>query len=405
VPPAAPADASGRLRGPVAALRTAVVAIGSLSIDMALPSLPATAEALAARPATAQLTVTLFLAGFALAQLVHGPLSDRIGRRRVLLGGLVVYVIGGLACWAAPSAGLLVAARVLQAFGAGSGPVVGRAVVRDLYEPAQAARILGYMGTAMALTPILAPIVGGFVHVAFGWRAVYLTLAACGAVFLGIAALLVRETNRRRDPDALRPGHLTTNVAELLTDQTFLGYVLVVALMFGGQFAFITGSSFVLIEVLSVSPDVYGLCFALVALGIMTGSFVAGRFVSRVGIDGLIVTATRLGAVAGCVMAALALGGVWTVPAVIGPMYAFSVGVGIVLPTAVAGAIGPFPRTAGLASAVLGFLQLTAAAGYGIAVGRFYDGTPVPMAVAIAAAGLAAAGAVLIGRRRGVSEG
>jgi MFS transporter, DHA1 family, multidrug resistance protein len=405
VPPAAPADASGRLRGPVAALLTAVVAIGSLSIDMALPSLPATAEALAARPATAQLTVTLFLAGFALAQLVHGPLSDRIGRRRVLLGGLVVYVIGGLACWAAPSAGLLVAARVLQAFGAGSGPVVGRAVVRDLYEPAQAARILGYMGTAMALTPILAPIVGGFVHVAFGWRAVYLTLAACGAVFLGIAALLVRETNRRRDPDALRPGHLTTNVAELLTDRTFLGYVLVVALMFGGQFAFITGSSFVLIEVLSVSPDVYGLCFGLVALGIMTGSFVAGRFVSRVGIDGLIVTATRLGAVAGCVMAALALGGVWTVPAVIGPMYVFSVGVGIVLPTAVAGAIGPFPRTAGLASAVLGFLQLTAAAGYGIAVGRFYDGTPVPMAVAIAAAGLAAAGAVLIGRRRGVSEG
>ncbi len=386
----------------MAVLLTAVVAIGSLSIDMALPSLPATAQALGARPATAQLTVTLFLAGFALAQLVHGPLSDRIGRRRVLLGGLAVYVVGGLACWAAPSAGLLVAARVLQAFGAGSGPVVGRAVVRDLYEPAQAARILGYMGTAMALTPILAPIVGGAVHVAFGWRAVYLTLAACGAVFLGVAALLVRETNRRRDPDALRPGHLTTNAAELLTDRTFLGYVLVVALMFGGQFAFITGSSFVLIEVLSVSPDVYGLCFGLVALGIMTGSFVAGRFVSRVGIDRLILTATRLGAVAGCVMAALALGGVWTVPAVIGPMYVFSVGVGIVLPTAVAGAIGPFPRTAGLASAVLGFLQLTAAAGYGIAVGRFYDGTPVPMAVAIGAAGLSAATAVqiLIGTRR-----
>jgi DHA1 family bicyclomycin/chloramphenicol resistance-like MFS transporter len=368
-----------------------VVAIGSLSIDMALPSLPATAADLGARPASMQLTVTLFLAAFALAQLLHGPLSDRIGRRRVLLGGLAVYVIGGLASWAAPSAGLLVAARVLQALGAGSGPVIGRAIVRDLYEPAHAARVLGYMGTAMALTPILAPIVGGVVHVAFGWRAVYLTLAACGTVFLGIAALLVRETNRRRDPDALRPGRLTTNTAELLTDRAFLGYVLVAALMFGGQFAFISGSSFVLIEVLSVPPDVYGLCFGLVALGIMTGSFVAGRFVSRVGIDGLIVLATRLGAVAGCLMAALALGRVWTVPAVIGPMYLFAVGVGIVLPTAVAGAIGPFPRTAGLASAVMGFLQLTAAAGYGIVVGRVYDGTPVPMAVAIAAAGLAAA--------------
>jgi MFS transporter, DHA1 family, multidrug resistance protein len=191
-----------------------VVAIGSLSIDMALPSLPATAQALGAQPATVQLTVTLFLAGFALAQLIHGPLSDRIGRR-----------------------------RVLQALGAGSGPVIGRAVIRDLHEPARAARVLGYMGTAMALTPILAPIVGGVLHVAFGWRAVYLALATCGAVFLGIATLVVPETNRRRDPDALRPGHLATNAADLLGDRGFLGYVLVVALMFGGQFAFISGSA------------------------------------------------------------------------------------------------------------------------------------------------------------------
>lgn len=377
------------------------MAIGSLSIDMALPSLPATAAALGAAPATMQLTVTLFLAGFAVAQLVHGPLSDRIGRRRVLLGGLAVYVAGGLACWAAPSAPLLVAGRVLQAFGAGSGPVVGRAVIRDLYEPARAARVLGYMGTAMALTPILAPIVGGVVHVAFGWRAVYLVLATCGALFLALAVPLVPETNRRRDPDALRPGHLATNTADLLRDPAFLGYTLVVALMFGGQFAFISGSAFVLIEVLRVPPDVYGLCFGLVAFGIMTGSFLAARLTARAGIDRLISAATGLSAVAGGLMAALAWGGVWTVPAVIGPMYVFSVGVGIVLPTAIAGAIGPFPRTAGLAAAVLGFLQLTTAATYGIVVGRLYDGTPVPMAGAIGVAGLAAAvGHRLLRRRR-----
>jgi DHA1 family bicyclomycin/chloramphenicol resistance-like MFS transporter len=266
-------------------------------------------------------------------------------------------------------------------------------VIRDLYEPARAARVLGYMGTAMALTPILAPIVGGVLHVAFGWRAVYLALATCGAVFLGIATLVVPETNRRRDPDALRPGHLATNAADLLGDRGFLGYVLVVALMFGGQFAFISGSAFVLIEVLVVPPDVYGLCFGLVAFGIMTGSFLAARLAGRMGIDRLIAAGTGLGAVSGCLMAALAWSGVFTVSAVIGPMYVFAVGLGVVLPTAIAGAIGPFPRTAGLASAVLGFLQLTAAAAYGTVVGRFYDGTPVPMTMAIAVAGLAAAGA------------
>jgi DHA1 family bicyclomycin/chloramphenicol resistance-like MFS transporter len=378
-----------------------VVAIGSLSIDMALSSLPATAQALGASASTVQLTVTLFLAGFALAQLLHGPLSDRIGRRRVLMGGLVVYVAGGLACWAAPSARLLLVARVLQAFGAGSGPVVGRAIVRDLYAPEHAARVLGYMGTAMALTPILAPIVGGIIHVAFGWRAVYLVLAACGVTFVAVAAGLVPETNRQRDPDALRIGHLATNVGELLTDPRFLRYVLIVAPMFGGQFAFISGSSFVLIEVLRVTPDVYGICFGLVAFGIMTGSFLAARLTRWAGLDRLIAAGTGLGAAAGVVMAALAWGGVRTVPAVIGTMYAFSVGLGIVLPTAIAGAIGPFPRMAGLASAVLGFLQLTAAALYGTVVGRLYDGTPVPMTVAIAAAGLAAAGAErLVGRRR-----
>ena len=323
------------MRRLVAVLLTAVVAIGSLSIDMALPSLPATAQALETSPATVQLTVTLFLAGFAVAQLVHGPLSDRVGRRRVLLGGLIVYVVGGLACWAAPSARLLVAGRVLQAFGAGSGPVVGRAVIRDLYEPARAARVLGYMGTAMALTPILAPIVGGVVHVTFGWRAIYLTLATFGAAFLGLATLLVPETNRRRDPYALRPGHLATNAADLVRDPAFLGYTLVVALMFGGQFAFISDSAFVLIEVLRVPPDVYGLCFGLVAFGIMTGSFLAASLTARTGIDRMIAAATGLGAATGCLMAALAWTGIWTVPAVIGPMYGFAVGVGIVLPTAI----------------------------------------------------------------------
>jgi DHA1 family bicyclomycin/chloramphenicol resistance-like MFS transporter len=383
------------------------VAIGALSIDMSLPSLPAVGAALGASAATVQLTVTLFLAAFAVAQLVYGPVSDRFGRRRALVGGLALYAAGGLAAWAAPSVGTLVAGRIVQALGAGAGPVVGRAIVRDLYPPQRAARILGYMGTAQALTPILAPVLGGWVHVALGWRAVFLVLAGFGAVFTAAALGIVPETNVLRDAEALRPARLAANAAALLGDRTFTGYVLVVSLMFGGQFAFISGSAFVLIEVLGVAPDVYGLCFALVAFGIMTGSFLAGRLAARAGIDRLIAAGTALGAAAGALMAALAWAGRWTVPAVIGPMYAFAVGVGLVLPAGIAGAIGPFPRMAGLASALLGFCQMTGSALYGTLVGRLYDGTPRPMASAIALAGIAALGSLwtLAGRRPGRARG
>jgi DHA1 family bicyclomycin/chloramphenicol resistance-like MFS transporter len=344
--------------------------------------------------------VTLFLVAFAASQLVYGPLSDRVGRRWVLIGGLGLYTVAGLACALAPTIGVLIGARVLQALGGGTGPVVARAVIRDLYDRERAARVFSYMGMAQALNPMLAPIAGGYLHEAFGWRAIFVVLGSLGLLFVAVMIVGVRETNVRRDPAALRPGQLGRNLAVLLTDRSYQAYVLVNALMFGGQFAFISGSAFVLIEVLRMPPAVYGLCFGLVAFGIMTGSFLAARFAPRVGIDRLIAAATGLGAAAGALMAALAWAGVWTVPAVIGPMYAFAVGVGIVLPTAIAGAIGPFPRTAGLASAVLGFLQLTAAATYGMLVGRLYDGTPVPMAGAIAAAGLAAAGAHARLRRR-----
>lgn len=372
-------------------LLTAVVGLGALSIDMFLPSLPAIAAAFAAPPATVQLTVTLFLVAFAVAQLVYGPLSDRYGRRGVLLGGLALYTVAGLACAVAPSVSALVAARVLQALGGGSGPVVARAVVRDLYERERAARVFAYMSMVQSLNPMLAPVVGGYVHEALGWRAVFWVLAGAGVLLTVLMALGVRETNVRRDPTALDPGQMGRNVAELLIDRGYLGYVTVNALMFGGQFAFISGSSFVLIGVLGVSPSVFGLCFGSVAFGIMTGTFLSGRFGGRLGLDRTIRVGTTLGAGAGLVLAGLAWSGVLTVAAVIVPMYVFAVGVGLTLPNGMAGAIGPFPRMAGLAAAVAGFVQLTGSAVYSMAVGHFFDGTARPMATAIALAGCAAA--------------
>ncbi len=322
-------------------LLTAVVGLGALSIDMFLPSLPAIAVAFAAPPATVQLTVTLFLMAFAAAQLVYGPLSDRYGRRWVLVGGLGLYATAGLACALAPGIGVLIGARVLQALGGGTGPVVARAVVRDLYDRERAARVFSYMSMAQSLNPMLAPIVGGYLHEAFGWRAIFWVLAALGALFVALMVVGVPETNVRRDPTALHPGQMGRNLAVLLGDRSYLGYVLVNALMFGGQFAFISGSAFVLIGVLGVSPSAFGLCFG-------------------------------------------------TVAAVVAPMYVFAVGLGLTLPNGMTGAIGPFPRMAGLAAAVAGFLQRTGSARYSMAVGHFFDGTARPMATAIALAGVTA---------------
>jgi len=368
-------------------LLTAVVGLGALSIDMFLPSLPAIAHGFGAPPATAQLTVTLFLATLAACQLVYGPFSDRFGRRWVLIGGLSLYATAGLVCASASTMGMLIAARVLQALGAASGPVVARAVVRDLYERDRAARVLAYMGTAQALTPILAPVLGGYIHEGFGWRAVFFVQAGFGGLFLLLAAALLRETNVRRDPTALQPAQLFQNIATLLGDKAYLAYALANALMFGGQFAFISGSAFVLITLLGVSPSVFGRSFGAVAVGLMAGNFLSGRFGPRLGLDRTILCGTSLGAVAGLTMASMAWSGVLTLPSVIVPMFCFAVGLGLTLPNGAAGAIGPFPRMAGLAAAVLGFIQLTGSAVYSIGVGHLYDGTARPMTTAIALAG------------------
>ena len=373
---------------PLGVLLTAIVGLGALSIDMFLPSLPTIAATFATSAATTQLTVTLFLAGLAVSQLFWGPLSDRLGRRRVLIAGLTVYTLAGAACAFVPGIRALIAARIVQALGAGSGPVIARAVVRDLYEPARAARILAGMGTAQALTPILAPIVGGWVHALAGWPAVFLVQGGFGAVFLLTASGVVPETNVYAGAPASEP--TGRRLATLLGHPRYLAYVAVAALMFGGQFAFITGSSFALIGVLGVSPTLYGFCFAAVATGLMAGNFVSVKIGQRFGIDAMLRAGTMIGAAAGLLMAALAWVGVASVASVIGPMFGFAFGLGFVLPNAAAGAIGPFPRMAGLAAAVLGFVQLTGSALYAVAVSQFHDGTLRPMASAIAAAGVLA---------------
>lgn len=366
---------------------TALVAYGPVSTDLYLPSLPAMQDAFATDIAGVQLTLTAFVWGFALAQLVYGPLSDRFGRRPVLLAGLVLFFVASLACLAATRIEELVAGRFLQALGACAGPVIGRAVVRDLYGPLDSGRMLAYMGTAMALVPAVAPSLGGVLEVAFGWRANFIALAVFGTLVLALTWFGLPESLRERDPTATRPGRVVRNFATLLCHRVFLGCTLAVSAVFAGLFSFISGSPFVLIEVLGLAPDRFGLAFLVAVVGFMGGSFLSGRLLRRLGTPRLVTAGCALCLFGGVSMALLALAGVVSLAAILVPCWFYFSGAGLAVPVGFAAALAPFPRMAGSASSLLGFLQMGLGGAAGMAVGRFHDGTPWPMALAMALGG------------------
>ena len=373
--------------GRVAVLLTGLVALGPLSTDLYLPSLPSLVRVFQADVASVQLTLSVFLVGFALSQLAYGPLSDRFGRRPLLLAGLAVYLAASIACALATSIAMLIVARFFQALGGCCGPVLGRAIVRDLHGVQRAARMLAYISAATALAPAIGPIIGGYLEVGFGWRSNFVALTIFGGVVLLAVSALLSETNEHPNPHATQLRVLIANYREVLIHRSFLGYTLCVAFSYSWLFAFISGSSFVLIDVLHVAPEHFGYWFLVAVAGYMSGTLSAGRLTMRLGIDRMISLGTLLGALSGSVMAGLALAGVHTVAAVLIPTFFCFMAAGLVLPNAMAGAIGPFPKMAGTASALMGFFQMGCAALLGYLVGHLHNATPAPMALAMSAAG------------------
>ncbi len=369
----------------LAVLLTALVAIGPVSTDLYLPSLPAVMRAFNADVASAQLTLSAFMAGFGVMMLVYGPLSDRFGRRPVLLAGMLLYSLASIFCLFAPTIDMLILGRFLQALGASCGPVLGRAVVRDVYGREGSARVLSYMASAMALAPAAAPILGGFLETLFGWRSNFIALMGFGGAMLLALFALLPETNQHRDQEALAPHRLLGNLLSLLKNRRFMGYTLTMSFSFAALFSFISGSSFVLIDVLGVAPGNFGFCFAAVVAGYMGGSLTAGRFTLRLGLDRMIGLGALLGAGAGLLLTGLAIWGPAHWAGVVAPVSLLFFSVGLVLPNASAGAIGPFPQMAGAASSLLGFLQTGLGALAGALTGHLHDGTALPMALIILA--------------------
>jgi DHA1 family bicyclomycin/chloramphenicol resistance-like MFS transporter len=369
------------------ALIIALVATGPLSTDMYLPALPEIRAAFDVDTSAVQMTLSVFLLGLAIAQLILGPLSDRFGRRPVLIGGMAFYAIASILCVFAPSIEWLMAARFVQAVGVCAGGVVGRAVVRDIHGRIESARMMSHIATAIAVAPLVAPLIGGHLTVSFGWTSVFWAMAAIGLFVFVFTALSLPETNSEPKSDALNPVRFVINYRSLLKDANFRAYLFAGAFCFSGLFAFISGSSFVLIETLGMAPDHFGFAFAFVVVGFMIGSHIGGRWVKRLGVERLVMLGGKLALVSGLLALALNVLGPVSIFTVIMPMTFYLVSVGLLLPSATAGAIAPYPTMAGAASALMGFVQMAMAAGSGAWVGHIHDGTPTPMFAVLALGG------------------
>ena len=370
------------------AIIASLVAIGPLSTDMYLPAFPALMQSFNADINQVQHTLSIFLIGFALAQLAYGPLSDRFGRKPVLMAGLLLFLISSLAIVFVDSIAALSSLRLLQAIGGSAGPVLGRAMVRDIHGPKESARLLSYMGTAMAVAPAAAPIIGGYMTVWFGWQSIFLFLAIYGLVGVLLLGMRIPETAPPGHHHIMTVGNLLKNYGTLLKHPTWRWYTLTCSFVFAGLFSFLSGSSFVIIDFLGFGEEQFGLFFALVVGGFMTGTLIAGRLVRRIGINRLLGYGSITSASAGAIMAALALAEVHHVAAIVLPQMFYMIGVGIIMPQAMAGALAPFPHMAGTSSALLGFIQMSVAAAIGVLVGHFHDGSPLSMSLSIACMGI-----------------
>ena len=383
------------------ALLALLTAVGPMSVDLYLPSLPELGRVFGASVPQVQLTLSGYLLCFAIGQIVFGPISDHVGRKPVLLAALSLYVAVCLSCMFATSIEMLIALRCLQALGVAGAPVLARAIVRDLYQGVRAGRELARMGSITALAPVVAPSLGGVLQATFGWRASFLGMAALGLCAIVLVVRLLPETMKQPPKHPMSLLSIIRGYGIFLRHRTFRIYLAIVSASYGGLFAWISGSSFVLQDLYGLSPLLFGLVFAAATLGYGLGTLLAARLVVRIGIDRTIVCGGVALAVGGLAMAAaIALGA--TSPAALAvPMALYLCGLGLAMPQSMAGALMPFPERAGAASSLLGFLQQATASAIGIVVGQMLGSSALPLAAIVAAMGVLALALALFRRSMG----
>jgi DHA1 family bicyclomycin/chloramphenicol resistance-like MFS transporter len=377
-------------------LLVAMTALAPLSMQIFVPALPAIQSGFGVATGVAQLALSLSILASAIATLSYGPLSDRFGRRPVVLGGLGLFVAGSVMCAWAPTIGFLIVGRILQLGGGAAGMVMARAIVRDLYERDQAAAMIAYLTMAMVVAPMLAPTLGAMLMELSDWRAIFVALTLVGIVLAWSAWQRLVETRAGSGS-----GTLLAGAGKLVGSAAFIGYVLQSSFMMATFFAFVAGAPYFMIDVLGRSAAEYGLYFILVSIGYMAGNFTAARVTRRVGLDRMIVLGSSLVLASTGLILGLLIALPWAPLLLFGPMMLVSFSSGLATPNAIAGAISVDPTLAGTASGVTGFSQMLCAALVSQAVGMLQDGTPYPMlGFMVGCAALALTGFLLALRAR-----
>jgi len=372
------------------------MAVTPLAVDMYLPSMPSLSQALSADPARVQLTLSAFFLGLSLGQVFYGSLTDRYGRRPMLLIGLLIYVLSSAGCALASSVDALIVFRFLQAAGSCSAMVITMAVVRDRYGPAEGAHMISRMMLIMGVAPILAPLLGGFILTTVGWQAIFWFQALYGAVLVTSIALLLPETRPAHTRAPTGVWSALKTYGGVLSHRRFLGYALSRGLAQGGMFAYIAGSPFVFITLHGVPPQYFGLLFGLNAIGIIGASQVNVRLLRRYSPDRILSRSLAGIGVAGLLLALAALlplsFGIPGFVALLLSLFVLMALTGLVQPNATVMAMQPFGDRAGSASALIGTLMFAIAAVTSSAVAFFHNGTALPMSGSIAVSGVLALG-------------
>ena len=367
----------------VVVMLTLLLGIQPITTDLYLPALPTLQRELGASVNAAQLTLSVLLGCFGLAQLACGPLADRYGRRPVLLGGLALYTVASVMSTRSGSIDALIGWRALQGAAMAAAVTCARSIVRDLYQPHEGARVMSRALTGLGIIAMTSPIVGGIVVQWLHWQAALLVLALFGAAALALVALQYQETVPQRNPQATRLAPLLKNWSAVLTNPTFRAWVALLCCTFGGLFFLLAGSSFVFIEVLGSSRVAYGVILATSSLAYVAGTWLCRRLLLSHGLRGAVRRGAWFSLAGGLGMAALSLAGVYSVWAIIVPQWLYAIGHGIHQPCGQAGAVGPFPEKAGTAASVSGFLMMLTASGVGLWLGRSLNGTVFPVTLGV----------------------